>query len=311
MDGVGTSSTFNSPTGIAVDSSGNVYIGDSRNDRVRIIFASAATAACDSAWHHVALTHGDGSPTATATYVDGALASTATQTLALPSDGYGVLSVGSNGLPTSTGLAQLFNGSLAELRLYNRSLTASEVFALSQPLLPVNPSPLVTSPTLRAGATSYAWQCAAGYFGGPATLTRSPVDGSWSSAGVPLSCAACPAGSYSAFGSSSCPVCAAGSYSSSPASPSCTLCSAGTFAPANSTRYTACPTNVSTPFSGSASVASCTVCAAGFAGVVTNAGTASAAGCAACAGGSDKLHCRRWPRFLGRRRNVSGLLQSA
>jgi hypothetical protein len=209
-DGVTTSlQSFSGPTGVAVDLSGNVYVAESYSYRVRVIFAVSASALCDSTWHHVALTHGDGSPTATATYVDGALASTATQTLALPSDGYGVLSVGSNGLPTSTGLAQLFNGSLAELRLYNRSLTASEVIALSQPLLPVNPSPLVVNPTLQPASTSYAWKCAAGYFGGPATLTRSPVDGSWSSSGFPLACSPCPASQCSLYCLSSiiCGVC--------------------------------------------------------------------------------------------------------
>jgi hypothetical protein len=59
---------------------------------------------CDSKWHHLAVTHGDGSTTNSKTYVDGALVSTTSQTLTIQTDGTSSLVLGSKTLllPGST-----------------------------------------------------------------------------------------------------------------------------------------------------------------------------------------------------------------
>ena len=50
--------------------------------------------ACDGKWHHIAATHGDGGPAVTKSYLDGVAVASASQTLAIPSDGIASLVIG-------------------------------------------------------------------------------------------------------------------------------------------------------------------------------------------------------------------------
>jgi hypothetical protein len=160
--------------------------------------------ACDNKWHHVALTHGDGGASSTKSYVDGLAVSTTSQTLALPSDGSGALSVGS-----SSGFA----GSLAELRLYNRALSAAEALALSQPPLAAlgAAANAMSASSPSTGATSYAFTCAAGTRGSGVSLVRSAADGSWGWA-PGQACDYCPPGTYSVASAPACALCPDGTY---------------------------------------------------------------------------------------------------
>jgi hypothetical protein len=72
-EGIGTSSLLSSPNNVAVDSSGNVYVTDQTNNRIRIIYAAATSSVCDSKWHSLAITHGDGAADATKSYLDSVL----------------------------------------------------------------------------------------------------------------------------------------------------------------------------------------------------------------------------------------------
>ena len=232
----GTVSTLASgfyPMGVAVDAAGNVFGVDTRINTVKIIAQATTQSFCDSAWHHLAVTHGDGASSATKTYLDGALIATSQQTFAIPSDGSASLTVNWNGV---TGISA---GAVSDVRLYSRALSAAEALTLSQPPLTGYPYTAVAPAAPVLGATSYAFSCAAGSSGSGATQIRG-LDRSWSwAAGAGPSCAPCAAGSWSGPGSPSCILCSPGTYSSAGAS-SCTPCPAGTYGSSAGLTSSAC-----------------------------------------------------------------------
>ena len=116
------------PQGLAVDASGSVVFFDSlgRNLR-RFSAAPAPLPVCDGAWHHVALTHGDGGADVTKVYVDGALQVTQTWHLNVAPDA--ALFVGWNG-KMAVNSGERFAGQLDDVALYGRALTAAEVSAI-------------------------------------------------------------------------------------------------------------------------------------------------------------------------------------
>ena len=259
-DGAGVTARFNQPSGVLVLPSGAIIVADQNNQRVRRVDLVAAIPACDSTWHHVALAYAPSASPSLSAFLDGALAFSQAATITLPARAASTLRVGWSGdLATNSG--SLFSGALAELRVYSRALSATEVAALSQPLLAsylaAFPNSAATPSTPTPGATAYAFSCTTSGSFGLATLARSALDGRWGWAGgVTPSCAACPAGTYSsASGGAAC---------------------------------TPCPSGITTTGSatGSASIAACTACAPGYFGSVTSPGTVSAAGCAACAAGT-------------------------
>ena len=257
-------SGFNSPSGIAIDFSNNIYIGDLQNNAVKkisptgvvttvggtyrpagvavdpsgtvwagclgssalIAFSQVSTqTACDSKWHHLAVTHGDGVAAATKTYLDGSLISSSSQTLALPSDGTASLDINFNSM------SRLSGGAASEMRIYSRALTSAEALALSQPLLSSFTVLYVTPLAIVApGVLLYPFACAAGSVGpGAQFLVKSSVDNSWSwLEDAAPSCTPCAAGSFAPQGTTACMPCPPGTYSLVGAA-SCSLCPAGTF----------------------------------------------------------------------------------
>jgi hypothetical protein len=229
-DGTGAAASFNRPVGVAViPSSGTIVVADTYNNRIRLIrlITGFAPSACDSTWHHVALTYSPSStPYSLKAFLDGALAFQLAATITLPAASASTLRIGWSGNLT-VNAGSLFAGSLAELRVYNRTLAASEVLALSQPPLAAyaNTAVVPAAPTL--GATSYTFSCAAQALGAGGVLAKSGADGSWAwAAGIVPACVFCAAGSY--FLNAACAPCSPGTYSLAGAL-SCSLCPAGTF----------------------------------------------------------------------------------
>ena len=113
-------------------------MADTLNSNIRLVSplgVSLSIAACDSTtWHHVAQTYSPlSTPYTLSAFLDGALALQLNTTIAL-SPAASTLRVGWGGdLATNGG--SFFNGLLAELRIYNRTLSTAEVVALSQPPL--------------------------------------------------------------------------------------------------------------------------------------------------------------------------------
>ena len=227
------SSGFLGPEGVTVDAAGNVFVADTGNNAVKIIAQSTSQAVCDSAWHHLALTHGDGASSATKTYLDGALIATSQQTFAIPSDGTAALTVNWN-----AGATNISAGAVSDVRIFRRALSSTEVLALSQPPL-ARANTVFAPPVPILGASYYAFSCAAGSAGTAGLLGKSPADNSWSWTTAPPACVPCAAGSWAPQGTTACALCSPGTYSTAGAS-SCTPCPAGTYGSSAGLASSAC-----------------------------------------------------------------------
>jgi hypothetical protein len=229
-DGAGTAAGINHPAGVTViPSSGVIAVTDYGNNRLRLVTSPQppALAACDSTWHHVALAYTpSASPYQLSAFLDGALAFQLAATITLPARAASTLRIGGSG-DAAINSGSLYAGSLAELRVYNRTLSTTEVVALSQPPLAAIAYATVMPSTPSAGATSYAFSCAAPALGAGGVIATSGVDGSWSwAAGTAPVCVLCAAGSF--LLNAACAPCYPGTFSLAGAS-SCSLCPAGTF----------------------------------------------------------------------------------
>ena len=233
--------------GVAVDAAGNVIIADMIKNAVYVVVQTAFT--CDSAWHHLAVTHGGNSPSATQTYLGGVLIATSSKTFAVPTDGSAALFINSVLSANSNGGMGNSAGAVSDVRLYSRALSAAEVLALSQPPLAAYPNTAVAPAAPVLGATSYTFSCAAGSAGVGASIFRN-LDRSWSWAagGAVPSCALCLAGSFAASsGSAACTPCSPGTYSSTTGASSCSPCDAGRYGSSAGLTTSACSGACSPP----------------------------------------------------------------
>jgi sugar lactone lactonase YvrE len=257
---------FNFPQGVAVDVGGNLYVADSSNGLIKLItpglpprtlesglsdpsgiavspsgtifFTETGLIksirkyqfkmflpACDSTWHHVALTY-EPALIQLKAYIDGNQIIKKQTPVILPAKQSCLLRIGFNG--DTTVPASFFEGSLSDLRIYNRTLFSSEIESLSQPSSSTfSGSNLISQFDFTPGGSTHWFSCAAGYAGPIAELSLSALDNShyWGSA---PSCTQCVAGTWSSPGSTSCSLCPPGTYSSVGAS-SCTSCNAGLY----------------------------------------------------------------------------------
>jgi sugar lactone lactonase YvrE len=315
-DDTGTNALFNYPLGIVVDAAGTIFVSDTNNQRIRKITQFTVLPACDSFWHHIALTKKANSLTY---YIDGVLTLTDTRSMLIPADGSSLLALGWNGV------ANYFTDSFSEVRVYNRSLSLSEVVTLSQPPMLAFPDTKCQPPIPTAKSTSYSWSCVAGFFGTPVTHLRSTLDNSWywSTGSSPncrpcarssfadgsgaTACTLCPQGTFGleGFGFTSqetaCQNCPAGSYAAQLGSLKCSKCPAGTWSSKGSSECEPCPSgyysndpglNSSTfcetcpqgTYGGGGIISSCIPCSAGTYGVEnpTQAPTSRSIACSSC-----------------------------
>ena len=275
----GIPASFYVPNGITIDpSGGTLYVADSGNCIIRKVSLFTALPACDNTWHHVALIYSPSSASAITTYVDGSLVAQLPASITLPSRSASTLRVGWSGDLTTNG-GSLFSGSLSDLRIYARALTAPEVVALSQPQAASFPgarlAPLVAP---SAGATAYLFSCAAGSFGPPSSIARSAADGGWSFSSPSPSCTLCPAGTAAQQGASACAPCGPGTYSLA-GSATCTFCPAGTFGSSAGLATAACS-------------GACAGCAAGSTTSATSSLSCAASGARTV---PSALNFRVWP----------------
>jgi hypothetical protein len=304
FDGTGTNAVFSYPASLLVLPSGVIAVSENGNNAVRLVTLPFVLPACDSTWHHVALTY---TPTATpfslVGFLDGAAVLQQAVSVTLPARASASLRIAFNG-DLSTNGGSLFAGALDDLRIFARALTSAEVAALSQPrlasYLSAFPNTVSSPASATASATSYAFTCVAGYAGPLASLARRPSDGSWAwLGGVTPSCSICAAGSYSAAGATACTLCptgitTTGTSTGSLSVASCTTCAPGFYGTVtgsgtvSASGCSPCPSGIFTTGSaaGSLTVAACTICAPGYSGVVSSGGTTSATGCSICAAGS-------------------------
>ena len=132
-DGTGASATFAVPRGIAVlPLSGAIAVVDQLSSRIRLITLPLVVPACDSTWHHAALTYSSSaSPYKLSLFLDGALVLASASTITLPSiSASPTLRIGWNGDLANNG-GSLFVGSVSNLRIYSSALSAANVATLA------------------------------------------------------------------------------------------------------------------------------------------------------------------------------------
>jgi sugar lactone lactonase YvrE len=126
-DGTGANAALSSPLGIAVNpTTGDLLFADSGSNRIRRVMLPAILPACDSAWHHVALTYSESGSASITGYVDGALVFVQSGTITLPNRNSASLRIGWSGDLNTNG-GSLFAGSMSDLRIYEYPLTAAQV----------------------------------------------------------------------------------------------------------------------------------------------------------------------------------------
>ena len=203
--GVGTNAAIGAPGGVGVDpTTGDVYMGDTANCKIwkgampkQTVFMAAPV--CDGTrWRHIVATMTNAS--SAALYVDGALV--ASSAAIVPNTALGAAPV--LGIGGAIGAAELFSGAIADVRVFNRSLSAAEALALFRPPMPafgnatLSPDPS----TAPASTTTFTYSCNAGFVGATVLVTRG-ASGAWSS-NAPVSCTQCSADQFSLPGGTQC-----------------------------------------------------------------------------------------------------------
>ena len=274
-DGQGGSARFTNPQGVAIDNSGNLYVADTGNHKIRKIDTSK----------NVTTIAGSG----TAGFADGqGTVAKFNGPIGITIDSSGILYIGdyNNNKIRKIGLtcgpgSQLSNGDCVSCAPGTYGIDGLSCTPCAAGKTSVAGSTLASACTSCAAGTSSAAgstcsPCAAGTYSGVGSASCTPCAAGTTSVTGASTCTTCAAGRFSAAGASSCSICAAGTYSGAGAA-SCTPCAAGTTSVAGATSASACTTCTAGTFS-AAGASSCSTCAAG---TFSAAGSSSCSTCAA------------------------------
>ena len=290
VDGQGTTAKFNNPTGITIDSSGNLYVSDYSSHRIRKITPGGLVTTIAGS---------------TSGFADGNIT---TAKLNLPRgitvDSSGNLYVADTGNHKirKIGLAcgpgsQLSNGDCVSCAPGTYGIDGLSCTPCAAGKTSVAGSTLASACTSCAAGTSSAAgstcsPCAAGTYSGVGSASCTPCAAGKTSVAGASTCTTCAAGRFSAAGASSCSICAAGTTSIAGASScqpivcqagqylngsTCTTCAAGTYSGAGASSCTSCGTGLTSP-AGSTSQAAC-ACPAGQRSVTLNGVTKCVTNC--------------------------------
>ena len=170
---------FNQIYGVAVDASGNIAALDHGAHLVKFFIKNLHLPVCDSTWHHVSLSYTPTFPSRISAYIDGKLLLQHLASIFLPSSALSTLSIGWNS-KTSINGGSFFDGSLSDLRIYNRALSVSEAELLAQPSAASFPGKYLTLHSSSPGGNIFRFECISGYQGPIAILARASSDNSFS-----------------------------------------------------------------------------------------------------------------------------------
>jgi hypothetical protein len=223
--GPATSAQLYSPTGVAVDASGNIYIADNDNYRIRMVTKSTGiiTTVAGGAGYGYS---GDGGPATSAqlSYPKGVAVDASGNIYIADNDNYRIRMVG---------------------RVVPTTMPTT---------IPTSPPETISTAAPTAGPGQLT--CTAGMFLAPGTSCAVCPAGTSSESGS-TTCTPCAAGSYSGPFSSGCTLCSPGYYAT--VGSSCSPCLPGTYsALSGSATCTSCPSG---HFSGPSAL-SCTLCSA-------------------------------------------------
>ena len=297
--GPATSAGLNYPAGVAVDISGNLFISDSGNNRIRVVTKSTGIITTYAGTGTKTFS-GDGGPATSAGLSSGGvavdisgnlfIADSDNNRIRLVAQNTGIITTyagtgtgtfsGDDGPATSAGLnypvtvAVDISGNVIIADYKNARIRVATKFVCS-------------AGTYLSESTCAS--CAAGKYNARSVIYIAPclscAPGSYSSAGA-TECTSCAAGAYSYNeGSSSCTACPAGySSASTPGSNAgaraCTTCPAGSYSPLRgSSNCTPCPAGFYAAFEG---VSACSACPANTYNAVN--GSTSLNACIACSG---------------------------
>ena len=297
-DGTGTAARFSYPSDITIDSSGNLYVADQGNNRIRkITQAGVVTTLAGNA--NYGFQNGTGSSATFDTPTSISIDPSGNLYVTEPMYNLSVRKITPAGVVTTvatgfvdpvgitidktTGyvyvtekssfyIAKLVISCTAGNYFDKTSLTCSSCTAGTYSAAGASSCSSCAAGTYSAAGASSCSSCTAGtYSAAGASSCSSCAAGTYSAASA-VSCTLCAAGTYSSGGSSSCTSCAAGTYSSGGAS-SCSSCTAGTYSSGGSSACSPCTAGTYSTAVNATSSAVCTLCAAG---------TYSSAGSSAC-----------------------------